>query len=172
MLALLSIWLLCGAFTLPIGANGDDVLKVFGKVTDMTNRPLDSVFITVDREGRVVDELRADTRGRFDLALDIGGFYGIEISRDGYILKRFIVDCRADDPSKVITGPFLAEVSLRPRADLAEVDISELELPYAYVKYSKKDKAFIADEAYIAEMKKVEAALMLSAARVRKRNEP
>jgi hypothetical protein len=168
ILALLSLWV-CGAFIPgPAPDDGDDVLPVLGKVTDMNERPLDSVYVTVDQEGKIFDELQADNRGRFNLRLPIGGFYGVEVARDGYILKRFIVDCRADDPSKVITGPFQAEVSLRPRADLAEVDITELDLPFAYVKYSKKDKAFIADEAYILEMKKVEAALMLSAARARK----
>lgn len=162
--------LLLGAFSVaspPLA--GAHVLNVFGKVMDMDDKALDSVRVTVDQEGKVIDQLGADSKGRFAITLDIGGFYGIEMFREGYILKRFIIDARADDPAQVITGPFTAEVNLRPAQDLAYVDITELDLPYAMVSYSKKDHAFVVDEAYTAEMKKVEGALMLSSARAKKR---
>lgn len=146
------------------------MLNVMGRVMDMADKSLDSVHVTIDNEGRVIDEMVADAKGRFAFTLAIGGFYGVEIAREGYILKRFIVDARTEHPEKVITGPFSAEIHLRPRADLANIDISELELPYALIKYVPKEKAFLADEAYILEMKKVEAALMLSAARAKKRS--
>ena len=38
------------------------------------------------------------------------------------------------------TGPFSADVELRPEADLAEVDISELDMPYAFVKYAPEEQ--------------------------------
>jgi hypothetical protein len=170
ILALLGV-MLCGAFTVPRPLEaGDHVLNVTGRALDMNDKPLDSVRITIDMEGKVIDEQWADTRGRFAFTLNIGGFYGVEVAREGYILKRFIIDSRTEDPSKIITGPLATEVNLRPRSDLAYVDVSELELPYALITYSKKDRSFIADEAYIAEMKKVEAALMLSSARAKKRS--
>ena len=145
------------------------VLNVLGKVKTTDGDPLDSVKVVVDQEGAVIDSMQADGRGRFAMTLDIGGFYGIRLTRKGFIVKRFVIDARCEDPAKVITGPFTAEVELRPEEDLANVDIAELELPYALIKYSPKDKAFVADEAYIIEMKKVEAALMLSSARAKKR---
>ena len=169
ILALLSLGL-CGAFSVPSEPFcGGYVLNVVGKVMDMRDKPLDSVQVLVDLEGDYIDRLSADEKGRFAVKLDIGGLYGIEVNREGYILKRFMIDSRTDDPAKVIAGAFTAEINLRPSADLAYVDISELELPYAMVVYSPKDKAFVADEAYILEMQKVEAALMLSSARAKKR---
>jgi hypothetical protein len=77
-------------------------------------------------------------RGRFNLTLNIGGFYGIEVAREGYILKRFIIDSRTDNPAKVITGPFSAEVNLRPRSDLAYVDVSNWSFPFAMVRSFKE----------------------------------
>lgn len=148
------------------------VLNVIGKVKNTDGDALDSVHVLVDQEGEPIDSLWADARGRFAMTLDIGGFYGVKLARRGYIVKRFVIDARAEDPSSVVTGPFTAEVELRPEADLANVDISDLDMPYAFVKYSPKDHAFLVDEAYIIEMKKVEAALMLSAARARKREKP
>ena len=145
------------------------VLNVLGKVRTTDGDPLDSVKVVVDEEGTVIDSMQADGRGRFAMTLDIGGFYGIRLTRRGFIAKRFVIDARSEDPESVITGPFTAEVELRPEEDLANVDIAELDLPYALIKYSAKEKAFVADEAYIIEVKKVEAALMLSAARAKKR---
>ena len=162
--------LLLGAFNAASPPTaGAHVLNVFGKVMDMDDKTLDSVRVTVDQEGKVIDQLWADAKGRFAVTLDIGGFYGIEMLREGYILKRFIIDSRTDDPAQVITGPFTAEVNLRREEDLAFVDITELDLPYAMVAYDKKLHAFMVDEAYTAEMKKVEGALMLSSARAKKR---
>lgn len=152
--------------------SGASVLNVLGRVRNTDGDPLDSVHVLVDQEGEPIDSLWADARGRFAMTLDIGGFYGVKLSRRGYIVKRFVVDARAEDPSSVVTGPFSADVELRPEADLAEVDISELDMPYAFVKYAPEEHAFVVDEAYIIEMKKVEAALMLSAARARKRGKP
>ena len=85
--------------------------------------------------------------------------------------KRFIVDARTDEPAKVITGPFSAEVTLTLEAEFADMDITDLYYPYALVSYSKRDKAFIADPDYIAERQRVEAALRLGAARIRKRKD-
>lgn len=147
------------------------VLQVTGKVMDMEDKLLGNSTITIDTNGTTVAEYRADTKGRFAFDLDIGGFYGITANREGFVRKRFIVDARTDQPAKVITGPFSAEVTLTLEAEFADMDITDLYYPYALVSYSKKDKAFIADPDYIAERQQVEAALRLGAARIRKRKD-
>jgi hypothetical protein len=145
-------------------------LHVDGRVVDADDKSLDLATVAIDTNGTPQTEMGADTKGRFAFDLDIGGFYGITVSREGFVRKRFIVDARTEDPSKVITGPFLAEVTLTPEAAFANMDIKDLYYPYALVSYSKKDKAFIADIAYIQERQRVEAALKLGAARARKRS--
>lgn len=147
------------------------LLRVTGKVVDMQDRLLGNSTITIDTNGTTAAEYLADAKGRFAFDLDIGGFYGITVRREGFIRKRFIVDARTDEPAKVITGPFSAEVTLTLEAEFADMDITDLYYPYALVTYSKKDKAFIADPDYIAERQRVEAALRLGAARIRKRKD-
>lgn len=145
------------------------LLRIQGKVVDTEDKLVGEAGITIDTNGTVVGEYAADGKGRFAFDLDIGGFYGITVAREGFVRKRFIVDARTDEPAKVITGPFSAEVTLTLEAEFADMDITDLYYPYALVSYSKKDKAFIADPDYIAERQRVEAALRLGAARIRKK---
>lgn len=145
------------------------ILHITGKVVDMEDKFLGDATIKIDTNSIAVGEFKADARGRFTFDLDIGGFYGITVNREGFVRKRFIVDTRTDKPAKVITGPFSAEVTLTLEAEFADMDITDLYYPYALVSYSKKDKAFIADPEYIAERQRVESALRLGAARIRKR---
>lgn len=83
--------------------------------------------------------------------------------------KRFIIDARAEDPAKVIAGPFHADISLTPEVALENVDINILDFPYAMVSYSSKEKAFVADPAYIEDVKRMESALLLQSAYARKK---
>jgi len=145
------------------------ILHITGKVVDTEDRVLGNSTITIDTSGTFVADYQADAKGRFAFDLDIGGFYGVTVNREGFVRKRFLVDARTDHPAKVITGPFSAEVTLSLEAEFADMDITDLYYPFALVSYSKKDKAFIADPDYIAERQKVEAALRLGAARIRKR---
>lgn len=146
-------------------------LHILGKVVDVEEKQIANAVIVIDTNGTALTEYAADAKGRFAFDLDIGGFYGITVQREGFVRKRFIVDARTDEPAKVITGPFSAEVTLTLEAEFADMDITDLYYPYALVSYSKKDKAFIADPEYIAERQKVEAALRLGAARIRKRKD-
>jgi hypothetical protein len=147
------------------------VLRVEGRMTDDREKVLPSVTLRVDTNGVFYGEFQADLKGRFAMDLDIGQFYGITLAKDGFVKKRFIIDARAEDASKVVTGPFHADISLTPEAALENVDINLLDFPYALVAYSRKDKAFVADPTYIEEMKRVESALLLSSAFARKKAE-
>ena len=147
------------------------LLHIVGRVVDTQDKLLGNSAITIDTNGTSLAEFQADAKGRFAFDLDIGGFYGITVQREGFVRKRFIVDARTDQPAKVITGPFSAEVTLTLEAEFADMDIPDLYDPYALVSYSKKEKAFIADPDYIADRQRVEAALRLGAARIRKRKD-
>jgi hypothetical protein len=139
-------------------------LQLEGRITDKEERSLEGVKIRVDTNGVLLGRVQADEKGRFVVMLDIGHFYGFSVEREGFAKKRFIIDARTEDPSTVVAGPFHADISLNSLEKLASVDPTILDFPYAMVTYSAKDRAFIADPAYIEEMKRVEAALMLGAA--------
>lgn len=49
------------------------------------------------------------------------------------------------------------------------MDINILDFPYAMVSYSSKEKAFVADPAYIEDVKRMESALLLQSAYARKK---
>lgn len=144
-------------------------LRVEGRVTDDKEKALAAVTVRVDTNGVFFQEFLADGKGRFAMDLDIGRFYGVSLTSEGFMKKRFIIDSRTTEPEKVVTGPFHADISLTPEAALENVDINILDFPYAMVSYSGKEKAFVADQAYIEEVKRLESALLLRAAFARKK---
>lgn len=144
-------------------------LRVEGRVTDDKEKALAAVTIRVDTNGVFFQEFTTDGRGRFAMDLDIGRFYGVSLTSEGYMKKRFIIDSRTEEPQKVVAGPFHADISLTPEAALENVDINILDFPYAMVSYSGKEKAFVADQAYIEEVKRLESALLLRSAFARKK---
>lgn len=145
------------------------VLRVEGRLTDDHEKVLPEVNVRVDTNGVYYGELQADQKGRFAMDLDIGRFYGVSLTKEGFMRKRFIIDARAEDPAKVIAGPFHADISLTPEVALENVDINILDFPYAMVSYSSKEKAFVADPAYIEDVKRMESALLLQSAYARKK---
>jgi hypothetical protein len=149
-------------------AKTEHILIVEGHVMNGDDKQLDSAIVTVSEESKPKVQWSGDGKGRFEVALDIGGLYAIDVERRGYVKKRFIIDARTDEPSKVITGPFEAMVTLIAMSAVEGVDLEELDFPFALVTYSKKDKAFMADPAYIEEMKRLESSLMLGSARAKR----
>lgn len=144
-------------------------LRVEGRVSDRKEKPLAAVMVRVDTSGVFFQEFPADARGRFTMDLDLGKFYGINLSCDGYVRKRFIIDARVQDAAEVITGAFHADISLTPEAALENVDINALDFPYALISYDAGKRSFQADASYHEEVRRMEASLMLSSAFSRKR---
>jgi hypothetical protein len=150
-------------------ATSDHRLPITGRVANDDEKPLAGAHIIIDREGQVLGEMTADNKGRFSFELDLGGLYGISVMHEGFLKKRFIVDSRTDKPEGIVTGPFHADVTLTRKELLEGADMEALDMPYALITYSPDAKAFLADAAYILEMQRMEAAMMLGAARARKR---
>jgi hypothetical protein len=144
------------------------VLPVEGKVMDNKDVLLVNATVRVKQDGKELAKWSTDSKGRFDIILDIGGLYAIDVMHKDHVTKRFIIDARSDDPSQVITGAFQAFVTLIPNEAVDGVDIEELDFPFALVIYDKNEKAFMADPLYIEQMKRLESSLMLSSARKRK----
>lgn len=165
-------------FTIPVLAQSGSkqdlasttfVLLVEGRVMDNDDKPLGNSTVRVEQDGKLLAEWVTDPKGRFSVDLDIGGLYAVDVQRIGFVHKRFIVDSRADDPSKIITVPFEAHISLITEKALEGADLEQLDFPFALVSYDKKERAFMADPTYIDEMKNLESALMLSSAISRKK---
>jgi hypothetical protein len=144
-------------------------LRIQVQALDADDRPLPAAQVLVDREGAALGSYGVDDKARLNLLVDIGGLYGVSVVCDGYLKKRFVLDSRCDDPSRILSGEFGAQVNLNPADKFGSVETDMFEMPYAMIIYSKADKAFIVDPEYLRQMQQLEAGLMLKAARQRKK---
>ena len=133
-----------------------NLLMLEGHVLDLEDKPLKGVHVSVRKDHKDLAIWDCDSRGRFDVTLEIGYLYSVQVWKEGFVKKQFIVDARAEDPTKVNPIPFEAFITMLPSAGLADKDLEELDFPFALIYYNKKKKQFEADAEFIEEMRKLE----------------
>ena len=145
-------------------------LRIEVQALDMDDRPVPAAQVHIDREGLPMGSFNVDEKARVNMLVDVGGLYGVNVICEGFLKKRFVLDSRCEDPSKILAGAFSAQVNLNPEDKFGDVGTDMFEMPYAMIVYSKVDKAFVVDPEYLRQMQQLEAGLMLKAARQRKKN--
>ena len=75
----------------PASFVGNDI-EVTGWVVDERDSRIRDAVVVVYEEGRQVDEMEVNWRGKFDASLGINSYYEIEVSAPGMISKRFSFD--------------------------------------------------------------------------------
>jgi len=138
---------------LAISAN---LLMVEGHVIDLDDKPVKGVQVSVRKDHKDLAVWECDSRGRFDVTLEIGDIYAINVWKEGYVKKQFIVDARAEDPTKVKPIPFEAFITMLPSEGLSDHDLDELDFPFSLIYYNKKKKQFEADADLIQQMRELE----------------
>jgi hypothetical protein len=80
-------------------------------------------------------------RGEFDIMLDLGHYYTIEVEAEGYVTKRVAFDLIVD--KKTLKPPYFdCAVDLIPQTMLRGKDASVLDFPIARIAYDPKKRTF------------------------------
>lgn len=137
-------------------ARSANLLMVEGHVLDLDERPIKGAHVKVRKDHKDLAVWECDSRGRFDVTLEIGGLYSIYVWKEGFVKKLFIVDARSEDPTKVDPVPFEAFITLLPSKGLTKQGLDDLDFPFALIYYNHKKKQFEADPDFIEEMRKLE----------------
>jgi len=147
----------------------DDQLSVTGRITD-GDRKLDGceviTYLANEPQGKTI----TDKSGKFEVHLKLNGEYALELRKEGFVSKRIVVDTRSTvDPAELILAPLSMDVSLLPVERYQGANTDELDFPFAIVRYSKDQHAFVQDMDYTMGMQRTNGALLLMAARAEKR---
>jgi hypothetical protein len=139
-------------FLISLGIFGQSPLvEVYGNVTD-DNTDLVGVLIQVTQGSRVIVSTKTDPNGEYAFQLPLGGEYLAEVSREGYISKKFTISTVGVPPEKVDKKfqPIGASISLFRRME--GVDYSLLNQPMMKFRYNTEEESFEFDKAYQAQM--------------------
>ncbi|MBK9286811.1 MAG: hypothetical protein IPN38_03770 [Flavobacteriales bacterium] len=164
------------AFLLFVGAthslsaqeNGDAApLEVYGRITDGENK-LDKCQIIVYKENERVGELTTDKSGKFDVALAINETYSLELRKEGFAAKRIVIDTHMPplkEDVELTIAPIGMDISLLEKSKYDGANTDDLDFPFAIVKWSKGQAAFVQDQEYTIGMQRTNGAILLMAAR-------
>jgi len=145
----------------------DNTLEIYGRLTDGENK-LPGCQVTVYKDNDQVGDFPTDKGGKFDVALALNAIYSIEFRKEGFAPKRILIDTHmppARLDTEVMIAPIGMDISLLDKAKYEGANTDELDFPFAIVKWSKGDGAFVQDQEYTMGMQRTNGALLLMAAR-------
>ncbi|WP_151166819.1 hypothetical protein [Salibacter halophilus] len=123
-------------------------LEINGKVVDGGNR-LDQAYVRVEKDGEIDREIRTDSRGRFDLELELFHEFMLYFGKEGYITKKIYVDTRTI-PEDAISSTYLRYGGWEVEIFENDLDVNTLILdkPIGKVKYDPNYGQFANDKGY------------------------
>jgi hypothetical protein len=142
-------------------------LEIYGRLTDGENK-LAGCQVTVYKDNDQVGDFPTDKGGKFDVALAMNATYSIEFRKDGFAPKRILIDTHmppARVGAEVMIAPIGMDISLLEKVKYEGANTDELDFPFAIVKWSKSQGAFVQDQEYTMGMQRTNGALLLMAAR-------
>jgi len=114
-------------------------LPIYGQITQ-SGKTAKNVKVKVYNGNNLMEEFTSK-RGIFEVMLDLGHYYTIELSAEGYITKRITLDTKLEKKN-VKPSPFDCGIDLIPLTALGNTDPSLLEFPLAYMTYDSKRRSF------------------------------
>ncbi len=97
-------------FSFSVLASGVETLKMQGEIFLLTEDNKDSRIYVYDGNS-IIDSTKSTKSGNFEVELILGSKYTIEVVKEGYVTKRFIVNAQVQDPfKKVPPFGFLCEL--------------------------------------------------------------
>jgi len=114
-------------------------LPIYGQITQ-SGKPAKNVKVTIYNGNDVLEQF-VSKRGIFEVMLNLGHYYTIEVSSDGCITKRLALDTRVEKKN-LKPAPFDCAIDLIPVAMIGKNDPSLLDFPVACVIYDAKRRSF------------------------------
>ena len=141
------------------------ILEVTGRISD-GERKLMGCSVTVYDGNEVVGHQMTDKNGRFGFGLGLDKEFAIVFEKEGFLPKRMLVDTRAKIPAEVMgLAPIGIEMSMLVATKYEGADTDVLDYPFAIIRWSKQDMAFVQDHQYTASMMRANGAALLQAGR-------
>jgi len=136
-------------------------VEIYGNIGD-ENTDLEGVQVKVSQAGRTLSSVNTDMNGDYAVKLPFGGEFLLEVSREGYVAKRFTVST-VGIPAEKQTDKFQpigASINLLRRIE--GVDYSILNQPMMKFRYNMVEETMEFDKTHqammSAEIKKIEEA--------------
>lgn len=127
-------------------------LPVSGLVKDGKAK-VESATVNLYKVNKVVQSFTTKKNGKFDMELDLGTHYTIEVIKDGYITKRIGISTVSEvDYKRMEYMPYGVDIYLSPTDAYSGVDTDVLDFPFALVSYDHNDRLFLHDEKYTEGM--------------------
>ncbi|MCB9182373.1 MAG: hypothetical protein H6591_00530 [Flavobacteriales bacterium] len=141
------------------------VLEVSGRISD-GDKKLPGCEVVVYDGNDIVGTQLTDKGGRFSLGLGMGKEFAIVFQKEGFLPKRVLVDTRAKIPAEIMElAPLDMEMSMLPASKYDGANTDMLDFPFALVKWSRQQGAFVQDQQYTADMMRTNGAALLQAGR-------
>lgn len=138
-------------------------LPVSGVVKDGKTR-VEGAQIKLYCGNTVVNTFQTRKNGKFEMELDLGADYTIEVLKEGYIPKRIGINTASEvDYKRMEYLPYGVDISLTAISNMAGVNTDVLDYPFALVSYDHNDRLFLHNEEYTEGMKVEEQRLHHSA---------
>lgn len=160
--------LLLYSFTTSVFAQDDELtaLEVAGRITD-GEKNLEGVQVFALQENVRVDSLKTTGNGKFAMVLDLQKEHMIEFTKEGYVVKRMLIDLRvkAKPGQELIVAPIDMDVTLLSEEFYEGADTDVLDFPSAIVRWNKTTGGFAMDHEYTMGMARANGSVLLMAAR-------
>lgn len=99
------------------------------------------------------DSTKTSNSGRFEIELELGGIYTLEIKKVGYISKRLSINAQVKDPYKKVPNfNFLCELT----EISSEVYVNEIDFPVSIIRMNERKGEFEHNASYTRSMNKVQ----------------
>jgi len=145
-------------------------LEIYGRVMAGEEK-LSGAEVIVYKGNEQVGLITTEKSGKFDLRLGMNDQYSIEFRKEGFAPKRILIDTHLPKfpaGAEVVIAPIGMDLTLMEKAKFDGANTDDLDFPFALIKWSKRDQAFVQDAQYTADMQRTSGALLLVAARADK----
>jgi hypothetical protein len=127
-------------------------LPVYGRVKNGKTK-VDGATIRLYKENCIVRTYQTEKNGKFEMELDLGAYYTLEVVKEGYITKRIGINTVSKvEFERMDYQPYGVDINLTSEDSYVGVNIDMLDYPFALVSYDHHDSMFVHDENYTEEM--------------------
>ena len=149
-----------------VSAQVDNVM-IYGTVKDLTSsKKMDAVSVIVYKNGAKLIEVPTNASGKYEVNLDYGADYKIQVAKTGFVGKNITIDTR-NVPEEERQGGHGMNIDFSIMSDLPGIDYSILNEPFGMAKYT--GGTFTWDLEYTNRMRDAQARLMKEYEDMRKR---
>lgn len=140
-------------FCLVSGVAQDNNLAVDATVKDSDGGRLTGAYVNLYQDGNLINKVTAGRNGRFDLILDFGHEYVIEVGKTGFVSKRLYFNTHNVPEDEQAWGYEFGGFIVDLFREIDGVDFSVLDDPIGKVYYEARIQNFEYDRQYTKQLK-------------------